>query len=82
MSMDTVPEFLLSAVIMSALRFSHDQYFDSDLFFVNKRKVTADSLGRKAWKYISSKYVDGEEECTVAVVQAVTLLAIFEFIGV
>lgn len=81
MAEGSLPSYLLSAVVMSALRFSNDQYFDSDLFFANKRKTTADALCRRAWKYISSTFVDGEEECTVAVVQAVTLLAIFEFIG-
>ena len=77
----TLPDFLLEAVIMSALRFSTDSYFDDDLFLVNKRKVTADAFARKSWTYINSRYVDGEEECTLPVVQAVTLLAIFEYIG-
>ena len=77
----TLPDFLLEAVIVSALRFSNDQYFDNDFFFMDKRKVTADAFARKSWKQITSKYVDGEEECGVSVVQAVTLLAIFEYIG-
>lgn len=76
-----MPEFLLEAVIISALRFSNDPYFEDDLFFVNKRKATADAFARKCWKHLSTRYVDGEEECSVSVVQAVTLLAIYEFIG-
>lgn len=66
---------------MTSLRFCNDRYFDNDLFSMNKRKITADYLARRSWKYLSSNYVDGEDECTVAVVQAVTLLAIYEFVG-
>lgn len=76
-----LPDFLITVVIMTSLRFCNDRYFDNDLFSMNKRKITADYLARSCWKYLSTHYVDGEDECTVAVVQAVTLLAIYEFVG-
>jgi hypothetical protein len=66
---------------MSALRFSDDQILDDGIFFPNKRKATADGLARKSWNYITSRYINGEEECSAAVVQSVTLLAIYEYIG-
>lgn len=75
-----MPGFLLETVVVSSLRFSNDPYFEDDLFFVNKRKVTADAFARKAWKTLS-RIVDGEDDCSVSVVQAITLLAIYEFIG-
>lgn len=77
----TIPEYLLETVIVSSLRFSRDPYFEDDLFFLNKRKVTADAFARKSWNTLSSKFVDGDDDCCVEVVQAVTLLAIYEFIG-
>lgn len=76
-----LPDFLIGAVVLTSLRFCNDRYFDNDLFSMNKRKITADYLARRSWKYLSANYVDGEDECTVAVVQAVTLLAIYEFVG-
>lgn len=75
-----MPEFLLETVVVSSLRFSNDPYFEDDLFFVNKRKMTADAFARKAWKTLS-RIVDGEDDCSVSVVQAITLMAIYEFIG-
>lgn len=77
----TVPEYLLQAVIVSSLRFSTDQYFGDNIFFTNKRKVTADFFASNSWRVLSSRYVDGDDDCDVGVVQAITLLAIFEFVG-
>lgn len=77
----TIPDYLLEAVIVSSLRFSNDPYFDDDLFFTNKRKFTADAFFLKSWKTLSSRFVDGEDDYIISVVQATTLLAIYEFIG-
>ncbi|KIW45759.1 uncharacterized protein PV06_04117 [Exophiala oligosperma] len=76
----TMPDYLLQAVIASSLRFSTDPYFEDNLFFTNKRKVTADIFANNSWRILSSRFVDGDDDCNVGVVQAITLLAIYEFV--
>lgn len=76
-----MPDYLLQAVIASSLRFSTDPYFEDNLFFTNKRKVTADIFANNSWRILSSRFVDGDDDCNVGVVQAITLLAIYEFVG-
>lgn len=77
----TILDYLLQAVVVSSLRFSTDPYLEDSLFFPNKRKITADIFASNSWKSLSSRFVDGDEDCNVGVVQALTLLAIYEFVG-
>ena len=76
-----MPELLLQAVIVSSLRFSTDSYFGDSIFFTNQRKVSADIFANHSWQELLHKYVDGDDDCNVGVVQAVTLLAIYDFVG-
>ncbi|KAK6371416.1 hypothetical protein LTS17_009147 [Exophiala oligosperma] len=59
----TMLDNLLQAVIASSLRFSTDPYFEDNLFFTNKRKVTADIFANNSWRILSSRFVDGDDDC-------------------
>lgn len=72
---NTLPEYLVLAVLAMALRFSQES------FFVNDDLHTAKNYAYKAWKEVVRQSFESEEGLNHHLVQAATLLAIQDFTG-
>lgn len=70
-----LPKYLIYAVLGIAIRFS------SDPFYVNKDQ-TAAQYASLAWKDVISRIFDSEEALDYRLVQAATLLSIYDFTGI
>jgi hypothetical protein len=67
-----LPDYLIFAVLATAARFSTTN--------VNKA-ATGHAGAQSSWKLIS-KHMETDEESDISIVQAATLLAIFDFTGI
>jgi len=68
-----LPDYLLFAVLVSALRFSNDPYFD------NERHEAATGYARESWKHLVSTWFAPECDPNIHICQAITLLSIFDY---
>jgi hypothetical protein len=75
LSSNELPEYLVLAVLVMALRFSHDP------FYINNDRHTATTYASEAWKEIVKQSFDSEKGLSYRLVQAATLLALHDFTG-
>lgn len=69
-----LPEYLLLAVLASGLRFSNNLFFDG------KQRNAARTYADKAWSLIIGQCFS-DDNPDHRLVQAITLLSIFDFVG-
>lgn len=70
-----LPEYLIFAVLASAVRFSDDPYF------IGIREKAISSYASESWRQIVSIFVIPESDPDLSLCQAVTLLSIIDFTG-
>lgn len=68
-----LPDYLIFAVLVSALRFSDDPYFS------NVRHEAATGYARESWKHLVSTWLTPERDPNIHICQAITLLSIFDY---
>ncbi|KAH6664263.1 fungal-specific transcription factor domain-containing protein [Halenospora varia] len=68
-----LPDYLIFAVLVSALRFSNDPYFN------NVRHEAATGYARESWKHLVSTWFAPESDPNIHICQAITLLSIFDY---
>lgn len=73
LSNNELPEYLILAVLVMALRFSHES------FYVNNDHHTAARYASEAWKEVVRQSFEFEENLDYRLVQAATLLALHDF---
>ncbi|KAJ3560206.1 hypothetical protein NPX13_g9383 [Xylaria arbuscula] len=68
-----IPNYLLFAVLATAVRFSSHPFFES------QAHEAAITFANKSWKAIVSSCFARDEKATIMTIQTITLLAIFDF---
>jgi Fungal specific transcription factor domain len=76
LALNSIPDFLLFAVLASAMRFSSDPYYGDASTEAMK------SYASESWKLIVSVWFGPESDPDIYICQAVTMLSIIDFTGI
>ena len=75
LSENALPNYLVFAILASALRFSDDPFFDGAVH------EAATFYARQSWKHIVMEWFATESDPDLFICQAITLLSIIDFTG-
>jgi hypothetical protein len=70
-----IATYVLFAILAITNRFSRDAYYQQ------QHAVAAERYASEAWRTIVRQYFDGDEAPNCRMVQAITLLALYDFVG-